>query len=251
MPPTAAARIRYADPERLDIDPLRDWGLDGDVLIEAVGPIAPAVAIGAELNAAGIATVGLPVISSYSGPSLDAFLTVAHGVGATGSSVSVALAAGGYGAGTVQYRDESSRNVPGGGDDIALVTLDPGTSVHGWLTNSGNHNPAFGPPYPIEPVDLYGSQSGTVLAQITAAVLQLGDTTWQWLDCWELGATSPGMQRGDSGSLAIEPGPTPAIFGHFVGGAPALRGTGFSHHWVQDLDQVLCRHPQLAATIRY
>jgi hypothetical protein len=59
------------------------------------------------------------------------------------------------------------------------------------------------------------------------------------------------MQRGDSGSLAIDPTTNPQIFGHFVGGAVALRGTGFTHHWVQDLGQVLNRQPMLTSMISF
>jgi hypothetical protein len=94
--------------------------------------------------------------------------------------------------------------------------------------------------------------SGGVLAQVSGALLQMGDQTWQWFDCWELGVTQPLMQRGDSGALAIESSPPPRhIFGHFVGGAVALRGSGFTHHWVQDLGQVLARKAALKSMIAF
>ena len=83
-------------------------------------------------------------------------------------------------------------------------------------------------------------------------MLQHGDNTWQWLDCWELGGvTQPLMQRGDSGALAVDPSINPSIFGHFVGGAVALRGTGFTSYWVQDLGRVLGRQPKLAGMITF
>jgi hypothetical protein len=59
------------------------------------------------------------------------------------------------------------------------------------------------------------------------------------------------MQRGDSGALAIDPLANPCIFGHFVGGAVALRGTGFTSYWVQDLGRVLGRQSKLAGMIDF
>ena len=87
---------------------------------------------------------------------------------------------------------------------------------------------------------------------MTAVLLQHGDKTWQWLDCWQLGGvTQPLMQRGDSGALAVDPLADPCIFGHFVGGAVALRGTGFTSYWVQDLGRVLSRQLRLAGMITF
>jgi hypothetical protein len=79
----------------------------------------------------------------------------------------------------------------------------------------------------------------------------MGGHTWQWFNCWELGVTQPLMQRGDSGAVAIEKSANPHILGHFVGGAPALTGSGFSHHWVQDLGSVLNRQPSLDSMITF
>ena len=92
-----------------------------------------------------------------------------------------------------------------------------------------------------------------MLAQVTGALLQLGDKSWQWLDCWELGGTTPVMTHGDSGGLAIGPAAPHAIYGHFVGGAVNLRANakGFTHHWVQDLGQVLSRHRPLQGMITF
>jgi hypothetical protein len=228
---------------------LREWPLPDDVLLEPVGPILPAVRPGAAVHGAGQATVGLPVMVTV--PNRHGFLTVAHGVGAVGSTVHVDLQAGGQASGTVLYRDDSAKGGKGG-DDIALVELDPPWRLRGVLANQGVQQAPPGPPYPTLPVDLYGSVSGKVLAQVNGALLQLGDQTWQWLHCWELGATQPSMQRGDSGSVAIDPSGNGSIFGHFVGGSPALRGTGpFTHHWVQDLGQVLGRQPNLAGMITF
>jgi len=76
-----------------------------------------------------------------------------------------------------------------GGDDIALVALQP-RSLAGLVQNSGTWPRPWGPPYGALPVDLYASQSGPVLAQVNGALLQLGDQSWQWLDCWELGGNN-------------------------------------------------------------
>jgi hypothetical protein len=100
------------------------------------------------------------------------------------------------------------------------------------------------PPHP-------GPDGSGAVDNPSRALLQMGDRTWQWLDSWELGVTQPLMQRGDSGALAIDPTATPYIFGHFVGGNVALRGTGFTHHWVQDLGQVLARLPVLNSMIAF
>jgi hypothetical protein len=184
----------------------------------------------------------------------EGFLTVAHGVGAVGSRVSIDIDRqdGEQATGTVLYRDDSARGTKGG-DDIALVGLDLYWKLRGVLANQGVQQPPPGPRYPILPVDLYGSVSGKVLGQVNGALLQLGDQTWQWLHCWELGATQPFMQRGDSGSVAIDPSGSGSIFGHFVGGAPNLRGGAgpFTHHWVQDLGQVLGRQSGLAGMITF
>jgi hypothetical protein len=237
--------FRDLDSDSLAFEFLRNWDLPGDALLEPVGPIIPAVQLGAAYLGVDRATVGLPVLANIPGPNHPGFLTVAHGVGPVGSSTTVDLQAGGIGIGSVQFRDDSGLWNRNGGDDIALVTLNPPSQLIGWLSNQGVQQPPTGPPYPTLPVDLYGGQSGRVIAQVTGALLQLGGESWQWLDCWELGVTQPLMQPGDSGSLAIDPSGRPSIFGHFVGGAPALRGVGFTHHWVQDLGRVLARQPGL------
>ena len=150
----------------------------------------------------------------------------------------------------VSFRDESARGLSGG-DDIAVVVLDPPHLLSAWLVNRGTQPAPSGPPYAQIAVDLFSGMSGSVLAQVSGVLLQMGDQTWQWLDCWELGATQPLMQRGDSGALAIDSSSSPYIFGHFVGGAAAMRGSGFTHHWVQDLGQVLARQPALRAMIAF
>ena len=147
----------------------------------------------------------------------------------------------------MKFWEEGARGTAGG-DDIALVTLAQGR-LAGWVPNSGVHPAPNGPPYSAEAVDLFAGQSGRVLAQVNGALLQMGDAAWQWLDCWELGATTPGMRHGDSGALAVGPTAPHPVYGHFVGGAIALRGAGFTHHWVQDLGQVLVRQPALAQMI--
>jgi hypothetical protein len=252
--PPGVTRTEFGalDRESAAFDVLAGWDLDEDVLIEPVGPVIPAVQPGAEVQSPrGTATVGLPVASDLPVPNSHGFLTIAHGVGAVGSAVTVTTP-GGPVTGEVQWADESAgQKVGTGGDDIALVALDPPAQLTGWLPNSGTMTPPAGPPYPTLPVDLFASQSGGVIAQVTGALLQLGDQTWQWLDCWELGVTQPLMQRGDSGSVAIEPTGVPRVLGHFVGGSAALRGVGFTHHWVQDLGQVLARHNALDSVIRY
>ncbi len=230
---------------------LRSWDLDDDTLLEPVGPVVPAVSPGNPYTGAGPATVGLPVTTqapdgTWSG---HGFLTVAHGVGQVGATVSVA-GRGGPATGQVVFRDESAR-AGKAGDDIALVALDPPHTMSGWLVNQGVRPAPGGPPYTALPVDLYGGVSRGVVGQVDGVLLQHGDQTWQWRDCWSLGVTQPLMQRGDSGALAIDPGGNPFIFGHFVGGALALRGTGFANHWVQDLGQVLQRQPALDSMIRY
>jgi hypothetical protein len=245
----AAARFNF---EELDKDSaaaqvLYNWQVRSDTLVEPVGPVIPAVRPGDVYSGAGTATVGLPVATNSWSVGAPGFLTVAHGVGAVGSAVT--LSAGAVSA-RVNFRDESARG-QAGGDDIALVVLDPPHQLSGWLVNQGPLPPPGGPPYARAAVDLYGGMSGTVQAQVNGAILQMGDETWQWLDCWELGVTQPLMQRGDSGSLAIDPTANPQIFGHFVGGAVALRGTGFTHHWVQDLGQVLNRQPMLTSMISF
>ena len=52
-------------------------------------------------------------------------------------------------------------------------------------------------------------------------------------------------------ALAVGPAAPHPVFGHFVGGSIALRGAGFTHHWVQDLGRVLARKPALAQLIRF
>ena len=225
-------------------------------LVELIGPLARAARPGDPLSSAtaGVATVGLPIALTAPQPNGDTegFLTVAHGTPPLGGAVSVPSAAGGTASGAVLYRDDSAAwGARGGGDDIALVTLPP-NSLAGLLNNVGVQAMPSGPPYAPLPCDLYASQSGQVLAQVNGALLQLGDRTWQWRDCWELGGTTPLMRPGDSGSVAIGPNAPHSIFGHFVGGAINLRGTGgFTHHWVQDLGQVLGRHPALASLITF
>jgi hypothetical protein len=254
LPPVAPVRLSLneLDPSSRAYQELLEWPLPDDVLLEPVGPILPAVQPGAAVRGAGQATAGLPVmVNDPTIPHHHGFLTVAHGVGALGSTIYVDLQAGGQATGKVLYRDESARGT-NGGDDIALVGLDQPWRLRGVLANQGVQQAPPGPRYPTLPVDLYGSVSGKVLAQVNGALLQLGDQTWQWLHCWELGATQPFMQRGDSGSVAIDPSGSGSIFGHFVGGAPALRGAGpFTHHWVQDLGRVLGRQPGLAGMITF
>jgi hypothetical protein len=210
-----------------------------------------AVSPGDVYNGSNRATVGLPVtINPLPGSSASqGFLTVAHGVGAVNTAISISTA-NGQATGKVTFRDESART-PKGGDDIALVALDPPFRLSGWLINQGAQQASQGPPYARIPVDLFGGLSGSILAQVSGVLLQMGGQTWQWLDCWELGVTQPLMQRGDSGAVALERSANPHILGHFVGGAVALRGNGFTHHWVQDLGQVLNRQPGLAATITF
>jgi hypothetical protein len=223
-------------------------------LVEAVGPIAPAVRPGNPVTSpsAGVATIGLPVVLNARQPNGDSegFLTVAHGTPTSGP-VTVTSVGGAAISGSVAYRDISADSGgSSGGDDIALVTL-PAGSLAGLVPNSGVLSPPPGPPYAAMPCDLHAGQSGHVLAQVNGALLQLGDSTWQWGDCWELGGTTPGMRPGDSGALAVGPTAPYPIFGHFVGGSVNLRGPGFTHHWVQDLGRVLTRHPGLAAMITY
>jgi hypothetical protein len=129
------------------------------------------------------------------------------------------------------------------------VELDQPGLISGWLSNTGLQRSPSGPPYAASEIDLYAGQSGRVEGQVNGALLQLGDQTWQWLDCWELGATNPGLAPGDSGALGVSPTGPHSIFGHFVGGAIATRGSGFTHHWVQDLSQVLLRQPALASQV--
>jgi len=232
---------------------LANWQVRSDTLLEPVGPVVPAVWPGDSYTSSGTATVGLPVnvsVPPANVPNARGFLTVAHGVGPVGSTVTITTNAG-PASGIVQYRDESARQ-PGGGDDIALVVLGPPYQLGGrWVVNRGAQPTPNGPPYSAMAVDLYGGRSRKVIAQVNGAILQMGDRTWQWLDCWELGVTQPLMQRGDSGALAIDPTSNPYIFGHFVGGNVALRGTGFTHHWVQDLGQVLTRQPNLDSMIAF
>ena len=124
---------------------LRDWQLADDVLIEPVGPIVPAVSSG-DPYYPGPATVGLPVMSqSWNGDNpgsytIAGFLTVAHGVGPVGSAVTIPAAAAGAATGHVAFRDESALSSKGG-DDIALVTLDPPHQLSGWLVNRGTSGP--------------------------------------------------------------------------------------------------------------
>jgi hypothetical protein len=226
-------------------------------IVEPIGPLAAAVAPGCTTAASGVgvATVGLPV--SITDPNLastpQGFLTVAHGVPDPNlgqrTTVTVANRAGSALTGDVAFWDESAR-LKANGDDIALVALRTG-QLAGWLVNTGTQPAPAGPPYATLPVDLYAGQSHNVVAHVSGALLQLGDQTWQWLDCWELGATTPAMRPGDSGALAVGPAVPHTLFGHFVGGAVSLRGGGFTHHWVQDLGQVLQRQPILRKMITY
>jgi hypothetical protein len=244
-------RLQDLDPSSVAAGVLADWRPSEDLLVEPVGPIVPAVRPGNRYQGAGPATVGLPVTAGPPGPQ-QGFLTVAHGVGNVGSPVTISASAGAA-HGTVSYRDESAL-LPNGGDDIALVLLDPPHQLAGWVVNQGPQPVPTGPPYPASAVDLFGSVSGTVLGQVSGVMLQMGDLTWQWLDCWQLGVTQPNMKRGDSGALAVIPTalPSPYILGHFVGGDVAMRSnTGFANHWVQDLGRVLGRHPALTSMIAF
>ena len=250
LPADARFNFQELDKDSAAAQVLYNWQARSDTLVEPVGPIIPAVRPGDTYSGAGLATVGLPVATnawSAGQPDAPGFMTVAHGVGRVGSTVT--LSSGGVSA-RVTFWEESARG-QAGGDDIALVVLDPPHQLSGWLVNQGPLPAPGGPPYTQAAVDLYGGMSGTVQAQVNGALLQMGDQTWQWLDCWELGVTQPLMQRGDSGSLAIDPTANPQIFGHFVGGAVALRGSGFTHHWVQDLGQVLNRQPMLKSMISF
>jgi hypothetical protein len=239
-----------------EVAQLADWGLRDDTLLVFVGPVVPAVGPGSELRSGGgrSATVGLPVTVQPDlgspGTSCDGFLTVAHGVGRTGSRVLVHRGARDPVLGEVVHHDDSARGTAGG-DDIAVVALSPGHHLSGWLRNRGTKSSPSGPPYPAEDVDLYGARSSKVLGQAVGTLLQVGDLTWQWLDCWDLGGTIPGLQYGDSGALAVEPGSQPSVFGHFVGGTVARGGQGFSHHFVQDLGQLLARQGSLAQRVRF
>ena len=223
-----------------------------DTLVEPVGPLTAAAQPGDRTTSttAGVGTVGLPVVLRYPTPTLtEGFLTVSHA--AAGGWVTVVSPTGAPVTGQVLFAEGSAWGYPSGGDDIALVGLPPG-SLGGWVQNSGAQPPPAGPPYPTLPVDLFAGQTGHVLAQVNGALLQHGDQNWQWLDCWELGGTTPGMQPGDSGSLAVGPVAPHPLFGHFVGGAVNLRGgPGFTHHWVQDLGQVLARQRGLADLIQF
>jgi hypothetical protein len=254
-PQSLPPRFNYLqlDPGSQAAQVLAEWQPRWDTLVEPVGPIVPAVRPGDSYTGAGLATVGLPVSVQnlpVNSPGAPGFLTVAHGVGAVGSAVTITTSAGNVPA-HVQFRDESAHG-PVGGDDIALVVLDPPYQlVGGWVVNQGTQPAPNGPPYAARAVDLFGGRSGKVIAQVNGVLMQMGDRTWQWLDCWELGVTQPLMQRGDSGALAIDPSPTPYLFGHFVGGNVALRGTGFTHHWVQDLGQVLTRQRGLSSMIAF
>lgn len=240
------------DPGSEAFDTVRRLDPPYDCLVEPVGPLVPAVAPGGPLaSPAGSATVGLPVsIPSMDTPQRAAvgFLTVGHGVTMPGAKVSVGTRASGWATGEVMYQEVSAADPARhqrGGDDIALVMLDWPATLAGSLVHSGLATPPPGPPYPVQAVDLYGAKSPFVLAQVNAALDQFGDSTWQWSDCWELGGTTPPMVHGDSGALAIGPQPDNVIFGHFVGGSVALRGTGFTHHWVQDLASLQSRVPWL------
>jgi hypothetical protein len=247
LTPQTPARIPFesVDRDSLAYAVLRDWNLQPDTLVQPVGPVIPAVAPGAAYTP-GQATVGLPVVIDPGGR--HGFLTVAHGI--TALQVSVTTLAGATATGQVVYQDDSARGT-GGGDDIALVEVLAPATLAGFVTNQGVQPPPSGPPYPLLPVDMYGSSSGRVIGQVNGALLQLGDQQWQWLDCWELGATQPSMSYGDSGSLALAPPPNSHVLGHFVGGALSPRMAGFSHHWVQDLGQVLSRHSALGNVISF
>ncbi|HEV7654687.1 MAG TPA: hypothetical protein VGP36_08115 [Mycobacteriales bacterium] len=232
-------------------DDLRSLEPPEDTVVEPVGPLAAAAQPGDRTSSttAGVATVGLPVVLRYPTPTLsEGFLTVSHG--APSGAVTVMSPGGSPVTGQVLFSAGSATGSRGG-DDIALVGLPPG-SLGGWVQNSGTQPPPAGPPYLTLPVDLFAGRTGHVLAQVNGALLQHGDQHWQWLDCWELGGTTPGMQPGDSGSLAVGPVAPHPLFGHFVGGAVNVRGgPGFTHHWVQDLGQVLSRQPFLADLIRF
>ncbi len=187
----AALRFSYSelDQDSLAAQVLRGWQLTAETLIEPVGPIVAAVSPGDVYNGSNRATVGLPVtINPLPGSSASqGFLTVAHGVGAVNTAISISTA-NGQATGKVTFRDESART-PKGGDDIALVALDPPFRLSGWLINQGAQQAPQGPPYARIPVDLFGGLSGSILAQVSGVLLQMGGQTRQWLDCWELGVT--------------------------------------------------------------
>lgn len=264
--PPGVRRLNWqqVDPRSLAAAALQAMEPPSDCLVEPIGPIVPTVAPGCVAAAQGFGsvTVGLPVtITDPAWAHLPAgFLTVAHGTpdraqspAGKGPAVTVVNRAGAQLTGEVAYWDESARTAyPNPADDIALVALPQG-SLAGGLLNIGTQGTLSGPPYPTLQVDLYGGRSRNVLGQVSGALRALGDSTWQWRDLWDLGATMPVMQKGDSGSLAVGPAVPHSVFGHFVGGAlpPPGRGNGFTSHWVQDLGQVLAQHPGLSGMITF
>jgi hypothetical protein len=176
---TLSARFSYLelDTGSLAAQVLGNWQLRADTLVEPVGPLVPAISPGDTYNGSGQATVGLPVTMSGSSPGSNpgapGFLTVAHGVGVVGSAVTIS-ASGGSVPAHVSFRDESARGLTGG-DDIAVVVLDPPNVLSGWLVNQGTQPAPAGPPYAQQAVDLFGGMSGSILAQVSGALLQMGD----------------------------------------------------------------------------
>lgn len=185
------------------------------------------------------ATVGVPCQLKLTAE--PAFLTAGHLVSGVGDRVDVAATGGGA---QTWVRGEvanwSDPAISGLADyDYAVVRLiDAGDQLLSVV-----HNGAAGAPTaPYQPIDvaIYSAQSGPQNGQVSGALAQLGDSTRQWLTCWQVGPSGL-LTLGDSGSLVLGTSGASAgkVLGHFVGGSYWSRSPGLINLYVQDLDSCL------------
>jgi hypothetical protein len=185
------------------------------------------------------ATVGVPCQLRVSAE--PAFVTAGHLVNGVGSQVDVA--ATGHGAQTWVRGEVAHWSDPAASAsadyDYAVVRL---TDPRDQLLSVVHGGAAGAPTAPYQPIDvaIYSAQSGPQYGQVSGALSQLGDTTRQWLTCWQIGPSGL-LTLGDSGSLVLgtSGSSTGKVLGHFVGGSYWSRGPGLINLYVQDLDSCL------------